>query len=437
MSLGNVFKAILVVVGLTISYILGVMLNQLVIIAVTTIFGTGYEAYLWIQYHVMGFAVFYTIYIMLILVYIYKIPSIIKLQYKILKDGDLPKITIVIPAYNEEGRIGEALEHLLSIDYPRDKLEIIVVDDGSSDNTSGIAESYGVKVIKHMKNMGRGAAVKTGILNASGELIVTIDADTKPMRDSIRKLVSYMVQNRSIGAACGRLIPHRAEGLLGIGQRVEYALGYAYTKSLKSSIGWMLIPSGAFSIYRRSLVIDAAAEETIAEDFDMGLHIIEKGYRLGYLWDATAYTEIPLTLSSYIRQRVRWNVGGLQVMAKHWYMMFNPRYNDIGLIALPFHLIIGFATMLMEIYGLFFLLLLHLTGVIPLFNFAVLATWLILLKIFTMILLFPGYIYARIVLGERIGLHHLVIYWIAYYYLLLYTAVKGILTYLEYGRTGW
>ncbi len=425
-----------IITGLAVSYMLGLALNQIVVYTIDIIFGSEYNEYIWTQYHVMGFSVFYMLYIFLLLVYLYKLPVLVK-QAEVLDDDELPRISVVIPAYNEEKIIGRAIESVLNSNYPKSKLEVIVVDDGSSDNTYAVASRYPVKVIRHEKNQGRGKAVMTGYRNASGDIVVTIDADTILDRDALRLVASYMVRDKRIGASCGRLKPLNSRGLLGIGQRVEYAIGYAYTKSLKSSMGWMLIPSGAFSAYRRELVVDADIHDTIAEDFDLGLHVIRKGYRLGYVKEAVAYTEIPSNLASYIRQRTRWSVGGLQVLAKHRDMMFNPRYGSIGLFALPFHLVFGFMVMVMEAYGLSFLILLLLAGYFAIETFLVLVSWLILLKIYTTLLLIPGFIYSRSIIGEKIGLHHLILYWLIYYYLLLYTTVRGIIVYFKYGSTRW
>ncbi len=222
-----------------------------------------------------------------------------------------------------------------------------------------------------------------------------------------------------------------------IGQWVEYVLGYSYSKLLKSLTGWMLIPSGAFSAYRRSLVADARVDDTLAEDFDLGLHVIRKGYRLYYVWDAVAYTAVPRSLDGFVRQRTRWSVGGLQVLAKHRDMLFNKRYGVVGLFGLPFHYIIGYAVMVMELFGLSFLVVLGLSGVLSLAKLFLITTWLVLLKLYSLTLLAPGALYARRLLGEKIGLHHLLHYWFIYYYLLLYTVVRGLIVYLRELRTGW
>lgn len=427
----------IVAAGLAASYLLASLLNHGVVSITSRIFRSNIEEYLWVQFHAMGFAFLYTLYIFFVLAYIGVAKRKEDIHSKDPDPRETPMVSLVIPAYNEEENIGKVLQNIMNIDYPKDKLEVIVVDDGSEDDTYHIAKRYPVRVVRHEENKGRGAAVETGISLATGDYIVTIDSDTLLARDSIKKIVSYMERQPNIGAACGRLRPTRTSGPLGIGQKVEYLLGYAFAKKLKSALGWMLIPSGAFSIYRRRVVADAHISNTMAEDFDLGLHVIRKGYRLGYVEEALAETDNPSTLRSFIRQRVRWNVGGLQVLAKHSDMMFNPHYEDIGLLALPLHLFLGFIAMLMEAYGLGFILTLNIIGIMPWTSLAVLGTWLALLKLSSIILLIPGYIYGKKKLGEQLKLHELLYYWTAYYYLLLYTGVRGSLVYLKQGITNW
>ncbi len=417
-----------------------IALNTIAVFIVSTVIGNKYADYLWRQFYVMGFIVFYTLYIYLDLVYILGYKNI-RRKTRLPPDDALPPISIVVPAYNESKRMGRILQSILSSSYPRDKMEIIVVDDGSSDDTYVIASRYPVKVIRHKKNMGRGKAIETGVKEASYDIVVTIDADTLIDRNALKYIATAFME-QGVGGACGRLVVVGDKSVLGYGQYVEYSLGYAFTKTLRSLMGWMLIPSGAFSAYRRSLILDANVADTLAEDFDLGLHIIKKGYRLKYVSEAVAYTEIPRKLGDFIRQRVRWSVGGLQVIAKHHDMFLKRRYGIVGLFGLPFHFIIGYAVLLMEFFGLSFLATLAIVN--PILNYftsytvlLALVLWLFILKIISIVLILPGAHYARKINKEKLYPYNLFCYWIIYYYILLYSHVKGILTYLKEGVTRW
>ncbi len=226
-------RAILIVAGIIASYYLALLLNKAVILTMHLLLpGYDYDEYLWFQYHSMGFAILYTLYILLVLAYTAYYPRISRIQ-SIPSRYDWPRISIIISAYNEEQNLPIVLEALKHVDYPRDKMEIIVVDDGNTDEMSRVAEEHGVRVVRHEKNKGRGAAVMTGIREARGEIIVVLDADTKPHRDSIKHIIYKLHGNEELGGACGRLLPVASGSrLLKIGQRIEYLLGYAYTKTL-------------------------------------------------------------------------------------------------------------------------------------------------------------------------------------------------------------
>ena len=167
-----------------------------------------------------------------------------------------------------------------------------------------------------------------------------------------------------------------------------------------------------------------------------------KGYTVRFVKEAIAYTQIPVSRDSFFRQRIRWNTGGLQVMAKHSNAFFNPEYGATGLFGLPIHFLIGFCVVVMEFFGLSLLALLTILN--PWLRYfssydivLALATWLLVLKTLSIILLLPGVHYARRVYGEEIGFKDILLYWFIYYYILLYANVKGIIAYLERGVVKW
>lgn len=428
----------LIIGGIMASYFLALLLNQAVISTMHFLIpGYGYDEYLWFQFHSMGFAILYTLYILLVLTYITYYPRISEIQ-KIPGRYDWPRISIIIPAYNEELNLPIVLKALKRLDYPRDKMEVIVVDDGSTDDTARVAEKHGVRVVRHEKNMGRGAAVMTGIREARGEIIVVLDADTKPREDSVKHIVYKLHSVDGLGGVCGRLVPvSSGSRLLGTGQKIEYLLGYAYTKTLRSTMGLMLIPSGAFSAFKKRLVEGIDVSDTLAEDFDLGLSIIERGYRLGYVKEAVAETLAPGSLKDFVSQRVRWSAGGLQVLAKHRHLMLNPSKGIVGLLGIPIHFVLGYVVSIMEFFGYIFMTALLVTGVISSYLGAVLVLWLLLLKLYSIMLLIPSMIYSRRVLGSKVRAVEVTIYWFIYYYLLLYTVVKGVYVYLTKHRIGW
>ncbi len=390
--------------------------------------------FLWRSFYIMGLAFFMSLHLSLFFLYLLEPPNTDAPLPP--SDEDLPFISVIIPAYNEEKSIASTIEAVLKSGYPEDKMEVIVVDDGSTDKTAEIARRYPVRLIRNERNMGRGAAIHRGIKSARGEIVVMVDADTYLKRNAL-KYISSEFQNSRIGAVCGFLIPDKPTGFLGRQQKVEYLLGYAYNKHIRANTGWMLIPSGAFSAYRRELVKDLEATDTIAEDFDMGLYIHERGYNLRYVPWAQAHTDIPLTLPAYLRQRLRWSLGGLQALAKHRHMMMRGKKPSVGLWGLPYHYIMGYAVPPMELLGTAMLLVLPLFTWISWVDVAWLFLWLFSIKFYSLLTLLPARRYAQKITGIKIPLWQLFEYWFAYYYLLLFTTLSGLVTYMKKGCTGW
>ncbi|WP_297523168.1 glycosyltransferase family 2 protein [Thermococcus sp.] len=390
--------------------------------------------FLWVEFYTMGMAFFMSLNLTLFFVYVFEPPDTNRPPLP--GDDELPTVSVVVPAYNEERGIGRAIECILENDYPKDKLEVIVVDDGSTDKTAEIASRYPVRLIRNKKNLRRGGAIYEGIKNAKGDIVITIDADTYPQKGALRYLSSEF-QDDNVGAVCGFLIPTESRGFLGRQQTVEYLLGFAYNKHLRANTGWMLIPSGAFSAYRRELLEDSNPIDTLAEDFDMGLHVHKKGYELKYAPWAKARTEVPLTMRGYLRQRLRWSLGGLQVLAKHRDMMMSKQKLSVGFWGLPYHYIIGYVIPPMELLGIAMLPVLPLFSQISWSTVTGLFFWLLLIKLYSLTVLIPARKYAQRITGIRIPFRHLFEYWFVYYYLLLITVLTGLITYMERGDCEW
>lgn len=239
----------------------------------------------------------------------------------------LPTVSIVIPVYNGERTIGRVLRALLEQDYPHELMEVIVVDDGSTDDTWLVVKEYAekypfIKALRHMVNLGKSEALTTGIRAARGDIIVTLDADTIPDKTAIRRLVARLAYDDSLGAVCGRLAPAGTGGLLYWMQRIEYLLSFELGRFVDEALDRVnLILSGAFTAFRstvlKPLAVLGVPSDTAAEDFELTVLVWKKGLRTGYEHYAVAYTAIPTDLRSLYRQRLRWYGGGLQVLLKH------------------------------------------------------------------------------------------------------------------------
>jgi cellulose synthase/poly-beta-1,6-N-acetylglucosamine synthase-like glycosyltransferase/peptidoglycan/xylan/chitin deacetylase (PgdA/CDA1 family) len=226
-------------------------------------------------------------------------------------------VTVIVPAYNESAGIEAAVRSLLASDHP---VEVIVVDDGSTDGTADLVESLdlpGVRVIRQA-NAGKPAALNTGIAAASFELLVMVDGDTVFEPDAVRKLVQPFADSR-VGAVSGNAKVVNRRGLLGRWQHIEYVVGFNLDRRLFDLGQCMPTVPGAVGAFRRTalLRIGGVSDETLAEDTDLTMALCREGWRVVYEEDAIAWTEAPASLGALWRQRYRWCYGTLQAMWKH------------------------------------------------------------------------------------------------------------------------
>jgi cellulose synthase/poly-beta-1,6-N-acetylglucosamine synthase-like glycosyltransferase len=243
---------------------------------------------------------------------------VISLFKKPLRHSYRPKFSIVVPAYNESKNIASCLKSIMRSRYPKDLFEVIVVDDGSTDDTVKIARSFrGVKVLK-INHKGKSAALNHGIKNAMNELVMTVDSDTMLHPDALAKMVAPFKDER-IGATSGTYKVDNHKNMLTSFQSIEYAynslIRMAFSRVYADSV-WFY---GAMSCYRvRALKsVGNMHSDVLAEDMDIAIRLQNKGYNVVHVHDAFSYTVVPETFASFFRQRIRWWTGVLQSMRKN------------------------------------------------------------------------------------------------------------------------
>ena len=248
-----------------------------------------------------------------------------------------PTISIVIPAYNEERHIGDCIESLLDSDYPNKKLEIIVVDDESTDQTYKVAskyKKYGVKVFRK-KNEGTAASAKNyGIKRANGELIATLDADSYITKDTIRKMLP-LFEDEEVVAVTSAIKVAKIKTFFEKLQKVEYVL-IIFSRKILSFIDSVFVTPGAFSLFRASLFkkIGLFDKKNLIEDQEMALRIQKNNLKIRSSLDAEVFTNVPSGFFALVRQRVRWHRGGLLNSLKY-FRLISPKYGDFGVAVMP------------------------------------------------------------------------------------------------------
>jgi len=236
-----------------------------------------------------------------------------------------PKVTILIPAHNEQFVIGKILERMIELTYPKDKLEVIVIDDGSTDATGEIADSYAdkynyIKVIHRPRGgEGKPAALNDGVKFATGEIVLTFDADYYPQLDIVEKLVAPFV-DPEVGAVQGRVtVLNEEESLVSKIVTLERIGGYRIDQQARDEL--TLIPQygGTVGGFRREALEKVGGWDgsMLTEDTDLTIRLILHGYQIRYLNDAEAYEEAVTSWRAYWNQRYRWAKGHMQCAFKH------------------------------------------------------------------------------------------------------------------------
>lgn len=245
-------------------------------------------------------------------------------------------VSVVVPAYNESGHIARCITSLLNADYPRGKLEIIVVDDGSSDDTLVLARRFvkqGVRVFTK-KNGGKSQALNLGISKARGGFIATMDADSYITPPTIRELLPYFADPQVMAVTPAIKIQPSASWLKEI-QRVEYLL-ILFSRKLLNFIDSVPVTPGPFSMFRATVFreLGGFSEKSIVEDMEIALRLQSKHYKIRSSMTAEVYTEPPETFGALLKQRVRWQRGGFRNYWDYRHMV-QPAFGDFGMYFIP------------------------------------------------------------------------------------------------------
>ena len=269
-----------------------------------------------------------------------------------------PFVSIVVPAFNEEKGIGDTIESLLNTNYPRELLEVIVVNDGSKDNTAQVVQPYAdkglVKFINNKANQGKAASLNQGFREAKGKYVACIDADTVVEPGIIQKTINYF-KDESIAAVMVRVQVREPKNWLERIISVEYSLGLGFYPKLISALNSLYLTPGQFSIYRRKVVIELGGfdSRSIVEDTEIAYRMQKAKWRIACCLAASAYTKVPNNVKDFYYQRKRWYSGTLQTILTHRDVFFNRSLGNFGMFFMPVNyggIMLGLLLFLSTIY---------------------------------------------------------------------------------------
>jgi cellulose synthase/poly-beta-1,6-N-acetylglucosamine synthase-like glycosyltransferase/peptidoglycan/xylan/chitin deacetylase (PgdA/CDA1 family) len=250
-----------------------------------------------------------------------------------------PPLSVIIAAYNEEKVIAKTLRSVLETDYAGE-FEVIVVDDGSKDDTSGEVERMAVNDSRvrllRQANAGKASALERGLAQARHGVVVFLDADTLFERGTLGAIVQPLAKPL-VGAVSGHARVGNLRTFIARCQSLEYICGFNLDRRAYTEWNCITVVPGAVSALRKS-AIDVAggfSHDTLAEDTDLTLTLHRLGYRIEYAPDAVAWTEAPETFGTLAKQRFRWAFGTMQCLWKHRDLVFNTRFGALGWFSLP------------------------------------------------------------------------------------------------------
>ncbi|MBT7238136.1 glycosyltransferase family 2 protein [Candidatus Woesearchaeota archaeon] len=239
------------------------------------------------------------------------------------KPTKFPFVSLITPAYNEEKSVAETINALLKLDYPKDKLEIIVVNDGSTDKTKEIVMEFVKKYdrvkLLNKKNSGKADSLNQAIERAKGELITVVDADSYPTPQTLKRMIGFFEEDEKVAAVTSKVwVKNNTNKFIERFQDVDYAV-IAWSRKILDFIGCVYVTNGPFSVYRKDKVLEVGGFDVtnITEDIELTWNLLSHGYKTKMSYAAKVYTLVPDNLEVWRKQRVRWNLGGLQTLNKY------------------------------------------------------------------------------------------------------------------------
>jgi len=247
-------------------------------------------------------------------------------------------VTIIVPCYNEEKTINVTIDSLLHLDYPKEKLQIFIIDDGSKDNTWNVIQKFtkyeNIKVF-HKQNGGKYTALNLGLEKVETPFIGCLDSDSFVDSQALKRIMTYFLDKETMAVAPS-IIVDKPKNILQGAQKAEYDMS-VYNKKMLAFLGGIHVTPGPFSIFRKKVFEDLGpyrhAHNT--EDQEIALRMQEHHYKIEHCPDAYVYTIAPNTVKKLYRQRLRWIYGFIRNAIDYRRLLFKKKYGTIAFFTLP------------------------------------------------------------------------------------------------------
>lgn len=262
-------------------------------------------------------------------------------------------VSIVVPCYNAEKRIGGVIDSLLGLDYPKEMIEIIVVDDKSTDGSARVIEGYtkkyeNVRLIVNSRNSGKAAEpTNLGIKAAKYDYVAVADDDSTPDRDALKKMIGFLQREERVAAVTCAVLVKNPRNFMQKLQDIEYTV-IAWTRKLLDCVDAVYVTPGPFALYRKNRLVEVGMFDVnnMTQDIEIVWRLLSRGYIARMCLATRVHSESPASLGKWFRQRVRWDIGGIQTLLKYKNMLF--RKGMLGNFVIPLFTISFF----MGLFGL-------------------------------------------------------------------------------------
>ncbi len=259
--------------------------------------------------------------------------------YKNVGAEDQKSVTFLVPAYNEENHIEDTIEALFNQNYPNDKVDIIAINDGSTDRTLERLKKYSDRItVLDKENTGKASSLNYALPHVDTELVACMDADSRPEPDFLNKMVGYFSDN--VTGVTPALKLKRDSTWIEKIQWTEYMF-QIFLRKIFAIFNVQYVLPGPGSLYRTDYLKETGGwdEETYTEDMEIAFRMFSDGKQLQNSANAYTYTDPPSTLRKLIRQRTRWYAGYLENFLQYKELFANPSHGNLGLFLLPLNVI--------------------------------------------------------------------------------------------------